>query len=554
MKLLRLLPALGVAAALVPAGTAQAADHCVEPLATCDPAFTHGDLESALTAATAAGGDDRILLPAGTFTASTTTGFNAYTLADKIEIIGAGRDKTVLTAPAGAQRVLRLSTTNGASVVKDLSVRIPDDAAAGAPGLDLARATVERVSVTRTPTQTNQASGIRINSGGTVDDTTISLTPHIAGDYGLQLGGTEGTVTDVAVDASNGITLLSGMDATIERVRINHTQSGMAVTGAHAVVRNALTTTTKGTALSVLDQPARDAGVEADHLTLIGGATGTGISASNTLGNDDEDVKVSVRNSVIRGFQRALSRSSTAGQSGVVDLRTAWSDYDASGERVKDSDGPGTLTQSERSFHPDAGFSADGDFRLAAGSPLVDAGDPDEAPGGADLAGAERVTDGDGDGVARTDIGAFGRPAPDPLGGQTPPMGGTPGPGGSGAPPAPTPAPPSAPASPVATTAPGETATASGPRTAPSTSQLDRRAPKIGRITVRRLRGGRLQVRFTLSERAAVTVKAGRTTRRIRSARPGRVTVTLKARRGRVTVVAVDAAGNRAQRRATATR
>jgi hypothetical protein len=55
---------------------------------------------------------------------------------------------------------------------------------------------------------------------------------------------------------------------------------------------------------------------------------------------------------------------------------------------------------------------AAGDYRLLAGSPLIDTGDP-ATPQGLDLAGSPLVADGNGDGDARRDPGAFEfQPAP----------------------------------------------------------------------------------------------------------------------------------------------
>jgi hypothetical protein len=48
------------------------------------------------------------------------------------------------------------------------------------------------------------------------------------------------------------------------------------------------------------------------------------------------------------------------------------------------------------------------DFRPAAGSNLVDSGDP-HFTGGTDLNGNPRVFDGDGDGIPITDLGAYER-------------------------------------------------------------------------------------------------------------------------------------------------
>jgi hypothetical protein len=144
----------------------------------------------------------------------------------------------------------------------------------------------------------------------------------------------------------------------------------------------------------------------------------------------------------------------------------------------------------------------------------------DAPPGGlpaADLLGRPRKADGDGDGAAHPDPGAFERPAPAAPGsgdGPTVPGGGDPGPTGGGPGPA------------------GDT-----------------RAPVISGLRVRHRR-----VRFALDEAARVTVTVTRRTKVVRRAErvaaAGTVTVRLRRRairphgRYRVRVRAVDAAGN----------
>ncbi len=64
--------------------------------------------------------------------------------------------------------------------------------------------------------------------------------------------------------------------------------------------------------------------------------------------------------------------------------------------------------------HPPDGSDEDADFRLQARSPAIDAGensllpDPKEFPGAdTDLDGQPRIVDGDGDGIAIVDLGAY---------------------------------------------------------------------------------------------------------------------------------------------------
>ena len=71
----------------------------------------------------------------------------------------------------------------------------------------------------------------------------------------------------------------------------------------------------------------------------------------------------------------------------------------------------GDLTGWFGNISADPLFVSATDFRLQAGSPAIDAGDP-AATGlpATDLAGAARVTDGNGDGMAVVDMGAYEAP------------------------------------------------------------------------------------------------------------------------------------------------
>ena len=75
-------------------------------------------------------------------------------------------------------------------------------------------------------------------------------------------------------------------------------------------------------------------------------------------------------------------------------------------------EGCGDLTGWFGNISADPQFVAPTDRRLQPGSPAIDAGDPAvSSPPATDLAGAPRVTDGNGDGLAVVDMGAYEAPA-----------------------------------------------------------------------------------------------------------------------------------------------
>jgi plastocyanin len=110
-----------------------------------------------------------------------------------------------------------------------------------------------------------------------------------------------------------------------------------------------------------------------------------------------------------------------------------------------------------------------------------------------------------------------------------------------------------------ATPQPTVSAVPSASRDTPAPSgraRLDRTAPVVSRTSARRAGSRRMRVKWTLSERAALTIKVAKGKRVLRtarvSARPGRSALTIRSSRfkkGRyvVSVSARDAAGNRSR-------
>jgi hypothetical protein len=118
---------------------------------------------------------------------------------------------------------------------------------------------------------------------------------------------------------------------------------------------------------------------------------------------------INLTNSVVRGPQTSLAASTSPGMAGsTATVNVSWSDYTTTnvvsgpnGATAAVNIGPGNV------LDVDPGFVSATDFHLQETSPLVDAGNP--TPGGpaTDRDGLARVVDGDGNGSAVRDMGAY---------------------------------------------------------------------------------------------------------------------------------------------------
>jgi hypothetical protein len=172
------------------------------------------------------------------------------------------------------------------------------------------------------------------------------------------------------------------------------------------------------------------------HSTVVGAgpAALAGVAAISNL----EAATVDLRDSIVTGWQRSLQREAPGGH---ADIAVAYSHLAA--PALYEAVGGEGAVATEHLVAGTPGFAAG--YRLAAGSPFIDAGTP--APLGVtesttDLSGAPRVVPGIAGAVAHRDLGAFEAPTVP----ATPPGSG--GSGGSGG--GPLPGAPTAGASPVA--------------------------------------------------------------------------------------------------------
>jgi hypothetical protein len=150
---------------------------------------------------------------------------------------------------------------------------------------------------------------------------------------------------------------------------------------------------------------ADQSAVHADHVTILnGGLSSPAIDLEKTSGAADTTVTVS--NSILRGFSSGYKVNAAAGPGiGHAELEVSYSNFPKTGANS------GLLDIATGNIDADPMLNAD--LSLPPGSPSIDAGDPG-AGLTTDFLGNFRPRDGNGDGVAVRDQGAFEYQPPKP--------------------------------------------------------------------------------------------------------------------------------------------
>jgi hypothetical protein len=502
-RLSRILVPAATAATLVlsiPA-VASATDYCV---GTSCGGTDVNTLEEALTDAGKDSDADRVFLGEGTYQSVSSFGF-MYKAGGPVEIIGAGSGKTLLTAPLGAPGVLTLEGGGGTSV-HDLAIQLPRYATGY--GLWTQNAAL-RIDVGEATEQSHGRTGV-VLTGGKLEDSEARLArePNAMA-VEFSYGG--GTLRRSVVSAGTGVLSRYG-GSTIEQSFVTGSDFALRALANVTTIRSTRVHTIGDHSTGIrADTKTASTTVNADGVTVTGTPLPdvVGVSATNAIA-PDQSAHVKLTNSVVRMAGRSLVAESAPLGAGDATVAASYSDYDPSFDMANGTHAH--ITETNVSNVGDAGFVGNSDFHLLPASKLVDAGDPNAADG-ADFDGKPLVADGDGDGVARRDIGAYELSAIAPGGG-----------GGTGA--------------------------------------TDTTAPVVSRV-----RATRARLRYTLSEPARVTIAIKRVVKRgghvrLRAVaslkRPGRQGAnairlrgrrTLRAGRYRAVISATDVAGNHSKPR-----
>ena len=359
-------------------------------------------LTSALTTAASNGTADRILLAAGTYTGPFT-----YNASENLEVLGAGAGQSVIAVGANNGYALLLQDTSATYHVADVGFAIGFD---NAKGLQVqGPALVERVSATAAPAVTNAIPiMVTASAATTVSQATVSSNVNSRGI--LEQGTGAAVVQDsVLVGGNSGVEAdLTGANVTIVRSRFSGASNpvlstfGSAITVSDSLIELGSVT---ANALSVSDNgnPANFTGsITARRVTIVGDGVTSQRAASAFANSAADNYSITISDSVIANVITPLSCFESAGTATIA------TDYSSVPAGSSDGCGGGiTQTHAVSTAAPRFVNAAAGDYRLRYDSPLVDAGDPAALAATTDLGKLPRPVDGNGDGSAIRDVGAY---------------------------------------------------------------------------------------------------------------------------------------------------
>jgi hypothetical protein len=278
------------------------------------------------------------------------------------------------------------------------------------------------VAVDSDPTNTQGHTGVVIGEGASFTGGAVALSQAVGNVTGARIEGASGVpLASTTITARNGVTVQEP-GASIERVDITSESTAVESSRPGVTVRSSILRPIQGGVGAVVIDQGLDADLILDSVTIIGDGSpsSTGAYVSNFFAG--HTASVTLKSSIVRNVARSMVLSAS-NATGAATATALYSDYDPSTVTIIDGAGTETPTPAAGLLEPGANLNVDplftsppGDLSLTAASALIDRGDPATA-GGLDFSGGALVTDGNGDGTARRDMGAYERPVPTGGGG-----------------------------------------------------------------------------------------------------------------------------------------
>ncbi len=415
-----LLGALALVTLIAPASAA-AVTYCVNTTG-CAPAqdYTENQLQAAIDAAAGPAGEDRISIGSGLYDDG------PYTAAagNQVEIFGAGANATTLRGAGNGLTILTLSHV--ASSVHDLGIELSNGS--GQTGLSV-RNSATKVRVAETATAIGTRTGIVFTGTGALVDSTVALDPA-AGTVAVNavIPGSTSELTLQNNDLQGATGVNSQTPIHTERNRITARFFGLFNAGPLTIDNASIRMVGNGGPNSAAVQvnsssiaAVKNGNLEADHLTAFGPATSRGVTIGancdgSMLSNPPLPASGVVRDTILDGFSNDVAVSGvpctdpgsmiTSNAFATLDI-----DYSAYDPATALENEPAIITSGPNNLlgvDPQLVNPAAGDLRPLQGSPVIDKGQPTPAQGNErDVAGNPRVQDGNNDGTAVRDMGAF---------------------------------------------------------------------------------------------------------------------------------------------------
>jgi hypothetical protein len=399
----RRLLALTTALFALSAPSASAATICVPFGTACDA--SHLNLQNAINAADTLPGRDTIRINAG-------YPLNENALvgaANPVDIVGSGRgpDGTVLRSPNSAYP---LDIQSPGSTVSNLRV-VVENHGGFESGLGLSANGVVADGITVVgETGIDNATGVQVRTSAVLRNSSVDVPNSNAN---VAIRAEDATLIENVSAAGNRMVSASdaGPPAVVRRLRSSGpSETGVRASGAGQVqVSDALIRLSGGTSGAGLAAESNSGGspsLTARHVTVVGtGAlVDAGVGAYSGALSPGQPATVDIRDSLFHALSTDLEVESLGAAARIT---VDYSNYNPA--RVSDvSGGDAQVVAGASNLLANPSFvdAAALDFRLRADSALIDRGVPG-AGSTADLDGAPRPSDGNGDGVAVRDIGAF---------------------------------------------------------------------------------------------------------------------------------------------------